>query len=513
MTDPAGRPGRRGPAVRRAVGSFIVAALLAAAPACSGNGNGNGNGTDGGPSGGGPAPDATGATTGTGGGGSAEPGGPDGAAAPGGSGSTIAGPTPADDVWDVPDRAVPGLGDPRIDVHHYDVTLRADPGEDDIAGHAIVALAARTAEPLASFTLDLRGPTVRSVSVGGEPAEADHRGDQVVITPTTPLEPGELTTVELTYAGHPELGELMGLGIDTGLQHDDRGGWFAMSQPDGTRTWMPANDHPSDKATWRITLDTPAEVVGVANGRLHSSDRRGDRRRWVWEMDQPMATYLAVVAIGDYDLVERDGPYGTRVVSAFPRDLDDDVRASFDRLDDLVVRFAEIYGAYPDDDLGVIVVPTNLGVALETQTRPLFGLDSAGDEVILAHELAHLWAGDSVTPASWEHLWLSEGFATFASGDVRPPFGGTSVAVASPDAARAMGDALYRGGATALLALRDEVGDERFDAILLAWFDRFGGATATTEDFVDLAEELTATDLTDWATTWLHEPQPTYQGG
>src|SRR5690606_26528397 len=76
------------------------------------------------------------------------------------SGSTIPGPPPAPDLWDVPDRAVPGLGDPRIDVHHYDVVLRADPGEEEIAGRARITLAARTTDPLPAFTLDLRGPTV-----------------------------------------------------------------------------------------------------------------------------------------------------------------------------------------------------------------------------------------------------------------------------------------------------------------------------------------------------------------
>lgn len=426
------------------------------------------------------------------------------------TGSTIPGPAPDIDERDVADPAVGGLGDPRIDVHRYEVTLRADPGQDEISGRAQITLAPRTAEPLPAFTLDLRGPTVDTATVDGVDAEVRASGDQIEITPATPLDPGETTEVDITYAGHPRPGSLMGLAIDTGLQHDDEGGWFAMSQPDGTRTWMPTNDHPSDKALWQITLDTPTDVVGVSNGRLQSNDRDGDRRHWVWEVDRPMASYLALVAIGDYELVESDGPDGIRITSAFPHSLGAEERATFDDIGDIVSELADAYGAYPDDDLGVVVVPQALGVALETQTRPLFGTDTIGLRDVVVHELAHQWGGDSVTPATWDHLWLSEGFATFASDDVSPPLGGTSVPVASPEAALSLGNTLYHGGAVALLALRDEIGEERFDQVLREWFDRYGGGTATTEDFVDLAGEVSETDLSDWATTWLYEPQPPY---
>jgi aminopeptidase N len=152
-------------------------------------------------------------------------------------------------------------------------------------------------------------------------------------------------------------------------------------------------------------------------------------------------------------------------------------------------------------------------VALETQTRPIFGTDTVGIPVVVEHELAHQWGGNDVTPATWEHLWLSEGFATYASGDVTPPFGGTRHPVVSPEAARALDDTVYNGGGTALLALGDEVGQERLDRILRTWFERYGGGTATTEDFVALASEIAGVDLAEWATTWLYEPQPTYVEG
>lgn len=447
----------------------------------------------------------------------------------------IPGPPPTLDERDVPDRALPGLGDPRIDVRHYDVTLRADPGEKAISGRVSMTLEARTTDDLPSFTLDLRGPRVRSVEVDDTPADHDTDGDQVEITPAEPLAPGEPVTVAVTYAGRPKSGALLDLGIATGLRHDDDGGWYAMSQPEGTRTWVPVNDHPSDKATWRITLDTPDDTVGISNGRLLSNDvdsapgspsGEGGRRRWVWEVDRPMATYLAVVAIGDYDLVESSGPDGAKVLKAFNADLPRSRRSLFDDLGGIVARFSREFGPYPDDDLGVVVVPAALGVALETQTRPLFGTDSfsSGIRAVLAHELAHQWWGNAVTPRTWVDLWLSEGFATYAQWldtertggtsvrDQAEATGGTDHAVTSVEAVAGVGRSLYDGGATALQALKDEVGAADFTRILRTWFRRYNGSTATTEDFLELASTTTGLDLTDWAETWLYRPQPTYRG-
>ena len=135
--------------------------------------------------------------------------------------------------------------------------------------------------------------------------------------------------------------------------------------------------------------------------------------------------------------------------------------------------------------------------------------------MVLVHELVHQWFGNAVTPRTWRDLWLSEGFAEFATqevlGDPDPDTvvsAGTDVAVTSPEAVRSLGRALYTGGATALQALRAEVGVATFDEILRTWFERYRGATATTEDFVNLAEEVADTDLADWAETWLFQPQP-----
>ena len=72
------------------------------------------------------------------------------------------------------------------------------------------------------------------------------------------------------------------------------------SQPSGAATWFPCNDHPSDKATYRIAIDCDSPYDVVATGDLTSKRVRGSRTSRVFEQGSPMATYLAAVHIGQY---------------------------------------------------------------------------------------------------------------------------------------------------------------------------------------------------------------------
>jgi aminopeptidase N len=437
----------------------------------------------------------------------------------------VEGPVPDPSVDDVPDEVFPDLGDPRIDVATYDLTVRADPGREDITGRAVLTLSARTAAPLSSFTLDLRGPAVTRATVAGAPATVDAQPSEITIRPAEPLAPGRATEVILDYAGVPQPADLDRLGT-IGWHADDAGGWFADSEPLGTSTWAPVNDHPSDKATWRITLDTPDGITGVSNGHLVSRGTAGDgRRRWVWEQDRPMAPYLAFAAVGRYELVERTATisdHPVRILVAMPADKAGDADR-FDRIEAMLTFFAERFGPYLDDDAGAIVVPTDLGLALETQSRPMFG-----DEVLfdaepfaLAHELAHEWFGNAVTPARWIDLWLNEGFATYSEylwfehdggyplrsqvEDDESRLNRSPLAPVSRDAADDFDPAVYGNGARALYALQLTIGDADFATLLRRWVAEQRGGTATTEDFVALAEDVSGRDLSAWARTWLHD--------
>ena len=78
--------------------------------------------------------------------------------------------------------------------------------------------------------------------------------------------------------------------------------------------------------------------------------------------------------------------------------------------------FEERFGDYPFNSYGAIVDDDSVGYALETQTRSFFSRNAF--EGTVAHELAHQWMGDHVSPERWADIWLNEGWATYRRVDV-----------------------------------------------------------------------------------------------
>ncbi len=121
--------------------------------------------------------------------------------------------------------------------------------------------------------------------------------------PARGLRDGSLFTVVVHYAGVPET-------VPDGpgfIATDD--GAFVAGQPGGASTWFPANDHPIDKAAFRFDVTVPDGLDVTANGVLTGQAERDGRTTWTWKANEPMATYLATVAIGGYDSTsyEADG--------------------------------------------------------------------------------------------------------------------------------------------------------------------------------------------------------------
>ena len=434
------------------------------------------------------------------------------------------------------DAYYPTYGNGGYDVSHYDLDVAYDPATDQLDGDASVR--ATATESLCSFDLDLVGLDVRRVQVDGKRARWSRSGQELVITPKRPLQKGHRFEVEVRYSGVPVEFVLPGFGIRTGFMATPDGATVA-GQPEVAASWFPVNDHPLDKASYSFAVTVPNGYEVVANGFLRGRDHRGHRTTWEWEAREPMASYLATIDIGYWDVHQWQTGSGLPVYdavdSAITGGLREVIDSSLARQGEILKLLSDAFGPYPFSTTGGIVDnQDDLFFALETQTRPVyskyFWLDQNGNPVngdsVVVHELAHQWFGDDVALARWQDIWLNEGFATYAEwlwaehefgvtpGEIfqeiydaipaNDPF--WTVVIGDPGVDLLFDGAVYVRGAMTLQALRNEVGDDAFWAIIRGWASSKSRSNGTTPEFIALAEQVSGQQLDNLFAAWLFTP-------
>ncbi|MEP7046954.1 MAG: M1 family metallopeptidase, partial [Ilumatobacteraceae bacterium] len=314
------------------------------------------------------------------------------------------------------DALFPSLGNPGIDVEHYNLVMNYDPLRNDLSAQAHLELVMTEDRP--SFTLDSDGPEVSAVTVDGAPATFVAESPELRITPAGPLTKGQHLVVDVTYTLSPHpvpsaAGQQVGW-------FPTPGGSYVLDEPEGAHTWMPCDDHPSDKATYRFEITVPAGLTAVANGAMVSHTSTVSTETWVWQEDRPMATYLIQLLTGDYEIVDGVGPNGLPLVSVVLHDDRATMQPYLDVIADQIDYFDDFFGPYPLDRYGIAITDSFPGLAMETMERSLFsradfasGRLEPAQQLFLSHELAHQWFGDAVTPALWSDVWLNESFATY----------------------------------------------------------------------------------------------------
>jgi aminopeptidase N len=432
------------------------------------------------------------------------------------------GPEPTAGALGAGDPYFPKYGNGGYDVQHYDLAIRYAPATRVLRG--VAAIEAEATQELSCFSLDLDGMTVRSVEVNGAAAARSRAGNELKITPAQPLADGAAFTVVVRYDGVPQPFVLPGTTLPTGFIRTSDG-FIVAGEPESAATWFPVNDHPTDAATYSFRVTVPAGLQVVANGLRESVTSNGERSTYVWQASEPMASYLATVAVGDFRLRFEETGSGVPLIDAVHRELghrvDDELAMQPAILSFLESRF----GAYPFESVGAIVTDSRkLGFALETQTRPIYPPSYfPGAVAVIVHEIAHQWFGDLVAVERWQHIWLNEGFATYAEwlwtedrgrGTAQErfqdlyrgiprnhPFWRLRIGDPGPDAL--FDDAVYERGAMTLQALRNEIGRVAFFDTLHAWVETNAFGTGTTEGFIALAEQESGQELDELFDVWL----------
>jgi aminopeptidase N len=426
----------------------------------------------------------------------------------------------------------PGLGDPYFpgagnggyDVAHYALDLRYEPDTDLLDGNATIS--ATATNTIDSLYLDFSGLDITEIFVDGVATTFRRAAGELQVNLPEIAAEGQEFELSIAYAGIPE---------PTPGPFDEPIGWqatddgaFVLNEPTGAPSWYPVNDHPRDRASYEFRITIPAGLEAIANGTLVETVAADDGWvTWVYDAPSEMASYLAMVAIGDFEFEEMRTAGGLLIRNAYDAAFAADAPQNFERTPQMVEFFEELFGPYPFEVYGAAVLDFNWGgIALETQTFSIFDRNYArrgiSAEPTVAHELAHQWFGNSISPESWDEIWLNEGFATYsqwlwieeATGvsiaeqietSVRPNFERVTLPPpGAPGRDDMFAGSVYVRGALTLQALRLTVGDADFFDILRAYVETYTGQTVGTDDFIRVAEAVSGRQLDDLFESWLY---------
>lgn len=441
------------------------------------------------------------------------------------------------------DQGTPGpetLGDPvfpslgndgyRVAAYHLDLAYDATTRLVD----ATATLRIRTTQPLTRLSLDALGLDIRSVRVAGRPAAFEQADEKLRITPARPLPARARVTICVEYGADPR----RALAHTAWVVTPD--GFAICPQPNSAHTVFPCNDHPSDKADFTFRVTVPAGLRGVANGLATGTETLADgRTAYTYRSREPMATELVQITVGDYVVKDRQGPNGLPLRDVVPAARAAALEPALALTPGLVGWLEQRLGAFPFETYGLLPCNSDDPAAfdftgLETQTLTLYKPNFLLQEEKkigshMMHELVHSWFGNLVSPATWADLWLNEGHADFYGLLYRYERGWTdslgystfedrmkytyglgdqwrhdSGPVAAPNAVNLFDSQRYTGGVLVLYALRQLVGEDVFHAVERCFLDRHHNSSATTQDYIAVASEVSGQDLSGFLRDWLY---------
>ena len=430
------------------------------------------------------------------------------------------------------------------DVLHYDLALEINASDESISGTLSLEAASVAGNPT-SVVLDLVNVlTVSAVRENGGAATFSHANDLLTVFLSEDYAPGDRIRLEIDYGGKPtaeneELNDAAFAFARHGPnpQNRDQLVIYTLSEPFFARAWWPCKDVPDDKATARLHVTVPDTLIVASNGALENEViLPGGRKTYVWYEKYPIATYLVSLAISNYTVFSDYFHYGPVdsmevVCFAYPEHVAG-AQLDFTNTVRMLELYSDLFGLYPFIEEKYGMAEFGWLGAMEHQTCTSMGSGffagvTRRDDWVVAHELAHQWWGDLVTPAGWADVWLNEGFATYSEAlwvehiagpdsvrdymsGWRPSWGFTGTLY---DPENLFGTTVYHKGGWALHMLRHVMGDQGFFGALRDYGseESFGYKNATTADFQRVCEEHYGGGLAWFFDEWVYgEGEPQY---
>lgn len=444
------------------------------------------------------------------------------------------------------------------------VHMRLDLDIADMASRRYSAVERLRVKPIGvprdAITLDAVDLDIADVRHRGGRVPFDYDRKTITVRLPAPVEPGREIELSFTYSwtGPKDFGGdgmIWTLGNPEGKNRTQQAAQIhTQGQPEANRTWFISHDFPNDRLTTELHVTVEAPYQAVSNGRLVSDKDAKPvsgkpRRTWHWLQDKPHASYLVLLVVGDFAIVDLGGPDSAR--PGLPMHVytehgeQDRTRTAFANTARMVAYFERVFDEpYPWDKYDQLIVRNFAWGGMENTSATVLNREaSLGRNVdgLIAHELGHQWTGDLITCKSWEHLWLNEGWATYAEilwaeekagsdpearrqayhravlSNVRaqrvrnrgsapgsPPM--VSNRYVDPNDTFMKADDVYAKGGLVLHMLRARLGDAVFFKAVRTYIDRFKFRAADTDDFRRTFEEVSGQSLALFFEQWAHRP-------
>ncbi|MBU0692813.1 T9SS type A sorting domain-containing protein, partial [bacterium] len=391
-------------------------------------------------------------------------------------------------------------------------------------GRALVTLTAN--EMLTWIPFNAEGLAIYGISEMGNDLDFIYRNDTLWVEKT--LYPGQSATIEIQLTA-PAIPNFFEVGY-----HVDWQRVFTFAEPFGARRWFPCWDQPYDKFDEiTIAVNMPEDWSLASNGFLISTTYpEPGRKREVYHYDDPISTYLIMIAAGLYSKrIETVNGIQYRYFT-YPDDSADAV-IDWEPTPQMVDVFSERFGDYPFAAYGMVEAGIFGGWgAMEHQTFTTYGyrlIDGLRSyEAIVAHELAHMWFGDYLSPVDFRNMWLNEGFATYFAAVWFEEAEGEDIfreelesmanayffededelryAAYDPPEGFLFGNVVYQKAGWVLHMLRKQLlGDELFYELMHEWTSRYAFGTVDTEDFISLVNEMSGEDYRWFFDQWIYQ--------
>nr|CAD1829862.1 unnamed protein product [Ananas comosus var. bracteatus] len=433
----------------------------------------------------------------------------------------------------------------------YVISLRVDLARCAFSGSATIAVAVASSTRflvLNAADLAVDPASVRFTTPGSseelQPSEViAAEEDEILVVgfdTTLPIGDGELR-IEFTGTLNDQMRG--STEVSTSINGEIRNMAVTQFEAVDARRCFPCWDEPAFKATFKITLEVPSELVALSNMPVAEEKVDGVVKTLSFEESPIMSTYLVAIVVGLFDYIEDKLPDGTKVRVYCQVGKSSQGKFALD----VAVKSLQLYEnyfavPYPLPKLDMVAIPDFVGGAMENyglvtyqETALLYDdrLSSASNKqsvaITVAHELAHQWFGNLVTMEWWTHLWLNEGFASWVSYlavDSLFPEWKIWTQFLEDTAAGLMLDALseshpieveinhaneidaifdsisYDKGASVIRMLQSYLGAESFQQALASYIKKNAYSNAKTEDLWAVLEEESGEPVKDLMNSW-----------